>query len=70
VGGDSGGLPDAHSQLCLACISFAPLASIHGGTPTSFTVASVGVEEFTLSPDGVPADHRHYVAFRSRAPPR
>lgn len=70
VGGDSTGVPDAHSQLCLACVSFAPLASIHGGTPASFTVASVGVEEFSLPPDGVPAERRSYVAFRSRAPPR
>ncbi|NJD32500.1 MAG: hypothetical protein FIB04_11510 [Gammaproteobacteria bacterium] len=66
---DSPGIPDAHSQLCLACVSFAPLASAHGGTTVSFDVASLGVESFVRAAAPVAAEQRHHFGFRSRAPP-
>jgi hypothetical protein len=69
-GNDSAGIPDAHSQLCLACASFAPLASAHGGTVTSFTVASAGVDVFVRALDGVRGTPERQPPFRSRAPPR
>jgi hypothetical protein len=70
LGSDSPGVPDAQSQLCLACASFAPLASTHGGSVTSFTVASPGVTEFVRVSERVVPRRRQHFSFRSRAPPR
>lgn len=67
---DSAGVPGSHTQLCLACASFAPLASAHGGIVTSFTVAALAIAEFVRSHDDAAVGHRPLVPFRSRAPPR
>jgi hypothetical protein len=70
VGGDAPGLPGTHAQLCLECASFAPLASAHGGSVTSFTVASLGLTEFIRPIDDAAGSFRHHAPYRSRAPPR
>jgi hypothetical protein len=67
--GDAPGLPGAHTQLCLECASFAPLASAHGGTVTALTIASLGIGEFIRSHDDAAVAHRRNVSFRARAPP-
>jgi hypothetical protein len=70
AGGDAPGLPGTHTQLCLECASFAPLASAHGGAATSLTVASLGIAEFIRTHGDTVVDRRHYASYRSRAPPR
>lgn len=67
--GDSTGIPDAHSQLCLACASFAPIASAHGGNVKALFVATPAVEFFAPVSTDVQADGQVVVSFRSRAPP-
>jgi len=44
LGGDQSDLPGVHTQVCLECASFAPLALAHGGTATALTVAALGIE--------------------------
>lgn len=68
--GDPAGAPASHAQLCLECASFAPLASVHGGAVTSFTVAALGAETFTVVRDAATVDRGPPHYFRSRAPPR
>ncbi len=70
AGGDAPGLPGTHTQLCLECASFAPLASAHGGAATSLTVVSLAIAEFIRTHDDTVVDLRHYASYRSRAPPR
>jgi hypothetical protein len=67
--GDAPGLPGTHTQLCLECASFAPIASAHGGTVTSFAIASLGFAEFIRPQDDTAAGVGHYTPYRSRAPP-
>jgi hypothetical protein len=69
-GGDPAGVPSLHTQLCLECASFAPLASVHGGAVTSLAVAALGVDRFTSAFETSTVDYRSYAYFRSRAPPR
>jgi hypothetical protein len=68
--GDGTDVPGVHTQICLECASFAPLASAHGGGATALTVAAQGVEEFVLSPELAPVVRRSHAPYRSRAPPR
>lgn len=66
---DSSRVPDAHAQLCLACVSFAPIASAHGGTVAS-VFAGVPVAAFVAPVDSdVRVESQLVVSFRSRAPP-
>lgn len=69
-GGDPTGVPSLHTQLCLECASFAPLASVHGGGVTALSVAALGVEPFASEFESATVDRRSYAYFRSRAPPR
>lgn len=69
--GDSTGLPGGtHVQFCLECVSFAPLASAHGGGVTALTVAPAGLEAFVCLLEAGAAVSRTPLPFRSRAPPR
>ena len=68
--GDGTDLPGVHTQVCLECASFAPLASAHGGGATVLTVAAQGVEEFVLLPEPAPVVRRDRAPYHSRAPPR
>lgn len=70
LAGDRTDLPGVHTQLCLECASFAPLASAHGGTATALAVAALGVETFVLSPDSLAIVRPLRAAFQARAPPR
>jgi hypothetical protein len=67
---DPAGVPSLHTQPCLECASFAPLASVHGGGVTALAVAALGVDRFTSTLVTATTDHRSYAYFRSRAPPR
>jgi hypothetical protein len=69
LGGDGTDIPGVHTQLCLECASFAPLASAHGGGVTVFAVASLGVEEFVREAGHADVVRRSLVPYRSRAPP-
>lgn len=65
---DPDGLPDT-SQVCRACLSFAPLQSAVGSAPSVFHAASCTAEPYvqadeTLVPRSFPRP-----AFQSRAPP-
>lgn len=68
--GDPAGGPGSHAPLCLECASFAPLASVHGGVITSFTVAALGAAVFTVAREAAAVDRGPRLHFRSRAPPR
>lgn len=70
AGGDGTDVPGVHTQVCLECASFAPLASAHGGTATSLTVAALGIDQFVPSAEHVSVVRRSHSPFRSRAPPR
>ena len=67
---DGAGSPVQHVQLCLECISFAPLTSPHGASALVLFVASLGLWVYVRSADRVPPASRPRPAFRSRAPPR
>ena len=67
---DPAGVPSQHTQLCLECASFAPLASVHGGGVTALPVAALGVEGFLSAFDSAGVGRHSYAFFRSRAPPR
>lgn len=70
-GGDGSDVPGVHTQICLECASFAPLASAVGGAVTALAVAALGVEElFLIAPERPLPAQRRVAAFRSRAPPR
>jgi len=58
------------AQLCVDCVSFAPLVSGHSGSLPSFLAAPLVVEGFTIARNTAIADRRQYAPFRSRAPPR
>jgi len=68
--GDGTDVPGVHTQVCLECASFAPLASAHGGTATALTVAALGIDTFILSPEHAAVIRPLRAAFRARAPPR
>jgi len=67
---DVAGNPAQHVQLCLECVSFAPLASPHGGSALLLFAATLALRVFVRSPDRAPLPSRPRPAFRSRAPPR
>jgi hypothetical protein len=67
---DGAGNPAQHVQLCLECVSFAPLASPHGGSALLLFAATLALRVFVRSPDRAPLPSRPRPAFRSRAPPR
>ena len=67
---DPAGVPSLHTQLCLECASFAPLASVHGGGVTALAVAALGVNVFTSAFETAGVERRSHAFFRSRAPPR
>jgi hypothetical protein len=69
-GGDPPGLPGQHSQLCLECASFAPLAGAHGGPSSALVVAVLAGECPTLQLDAGHAGQRLPAPYQSRAPPR
>jgi hypothetical protein len=69
-GDDPPGAPAHHAQVCLDCVSFAPLAAPHGGTALVLFVATVALWTFSRSFHRVPVTGRPRPAFRSRAPPR
>jgi hypothetical protein len=68
--GDRTDIPGVHTQLCLECASFAPLASAHGGPVTALTVAAPGIDTFVFSPERVAVIRPLRAGFRARAPPR
>jgi hypothetical protein len=70
LGGDRTDLPGVHTQVCLECASFAPLASAHGGTATALAVAALGIDTFILSTERVAVVRPLRAAFQARAPPR
>lgn len=67
---DGAGNPAQHVQLCLECVSFAPLASPHGGSALVLFAATLALRVFVRSPDRASLPSRPRPAFRSRAPPR
>jgi hypothetical protein len=69
-GEDPAGAPAQHAQVCLDCVSFAPLAAPHGGSALVLFVATVALWIFSRSIDRLPVACRSHPAFRSRAPPR
>lgn len=68
-GNDQTDLPGVHTQICLGCASFAPLASAHGGTATALTVAALGIDTFLLSTERAAAVHPLRATVQARAPP-
>jgi hypothetical protein len=69
-GDDAAGAPAEHVQLCLECVSFAPLASPHGSPALVLFVAALGLWVFLGWRVQPPVACRPHPAFRSRAPPR
>jgi hypothetical protein len=67
---DAAGAPATHSQVCLECASFAPLASPHGATTLTLIVAALATWVFVCSFERPSVARRPVRAFRSRAPPR
>jgi hypothetical protein len=67
---DGAGNPAQHVQLCLECVSFAPLASPHGGSALVLFVATLALWVFVRTPGPALLPSRPRPAFRSRAPPR
>lgn len=65
---DSKGLPDT-TQVCLACLSFAPLASAVGNSPSAPPVDPCASEAAVPELGAAIALDPHHPAFRSRAPP-
>ncbi len=70
LGGDQTDLPGVHTQICLECASFAPLASAHGGAATALTVAALGIDTFMLSPGRAVVVLPLRATIQARAPPR
>ncbi len=70
LGGDRTDVPGVHTQICLECASFAPLASAHGGMATALTVAALGIDTFIHSSERAAAVRPLRAAFQARAPPR
>lgn len=70
AGGDGTDIPGVHTQVCLECASFAPLASAHGSPATALAVAALGVEEFMRPAEHASVVGRVHTPYRSRAPPR
>jgi len=70
LGGDRTDIPGVHTQICLECASFAPLASAHGGQATTLAVAALGIDAFILSTERVFVVRPLRAAFQARAPPR
>lgn len=70
LGGERTDLPGVHTQVCLECASFAPLASAHGGSATALAVAAAGIATFILSTERVAVVRPLRAAFQARAPPR
>ena len=64
------GAPVSHTQVCLECASFAPLATPHGGTAITLLVAALAAWVFVRSFERPTVVRRPVRAFRSRAPPR
>ena len=69
-GDDPAGAPAHHAQVCLECVSFAPLASPHGGSALVLFVATVALWIFPRYIERAPIARRPHPSFRSRAPPR
>ena len=65
---DTKGRPDT-TQICGACMSFAPLASAAGGSTAALHIDHCGSEAAVPAVDASIALDPHYPAFRSRAPP-
>jgi hypothetical protein len=70
LGGERTDVPGVHTQLCLECASFAPLASAHGGSATALTIAALDIDIFVTSPGRAAAVRPLRAAFQARAPPR
>jgi len=70
LGGDRTDLPGVHTQICLECASFAPLALAHGGTATALSVAALGIDTLVALCDRVAIVRPLRAAFEARAPPR
>lgn len=65
---DNKGRPDT-TQICGACMSFAPLASAIGGPTTTLQIDHCGSEAAVPAATAAVALDPHYPAYRSRAPP-
>lgn len=65
---DAKNRPDS-TQLCGACMSFAPLASAVGGPTTTLQIDHCGSDAAVPAASAAIALDPHYPAFRSRAPP-
>ena len=65
---DTKGRPDT-TQICGACMSFAPLASAASGSTAALHIDHCGSEAAVPAVDAAIALDPHYPAFRSRAPP-
>ncbi len=70
LGGDRTDIPGVHTQICLECASFAPLASAHGCMATALAVAALGIDTFVLSTERAAVVRPLRAAFQARAPPR
>ncbi len=57
------------AQGCRACLSFAPLESAVGGSPSVFIVARCEAEAFVPPESTLIAQGPAHRAFQSRAPP-
>jgi hypothetical protein len=67
---DRPGLPGQHSQLCLECTAFAPLAGAHGGRTESLVVAFFAGESPRPLAQPALAAQLPQASYQSRAPPR
>lgn len=69
--GDNGaGTPSPHVQLCLECVSFAPLVGAHGSPVHVLAIAFVAAAGPLPVVGAVYAAERPATPFRARAPPR
>lgn len=69
-GPDGPALPGQHSQLCMDCVSHAPLLVVAGGVAAALFLACLATGTLPIvATEPSVARSRHH-AFRSRAPPR
>jgi hypothetical protein len=69
--GDNGaGTPSPHVQLCLECVSFAPLVGAHGSPVHVLALAVAATAGPLPAVEAAYAADRPATPFRARAPPR
>lgn len=69
-GPDGPALPGQHSQLCMDCVSHAPLLVVAGGVAATLFLACLAPGTLPVAATAPSVERSRHHAFRSRAPPR